>query len=813
MNHVVPAVYQRLLAAGSAICSHPAARDHAAIKDSFFAKLQYQALQMPATHRGRYQALALLLPKIGAKEMLHHNATATYTDKPLLLQLIDAVRERDVASSSSSLVASILKAHFLENSNDANSLQHEQIHSDIRALWGDSFACSICSSDPQIRKNAADYLLPELLKTDTSCGPFIFYCIRKHYNLLVRSSPEEDGNLRVLFLWGMLNVFLQVRVLGFEGCDIDSTSLNNAVRIDEIEEAATCANDDVRLCAVVALTTSLKSSTPLSRTELEILRKCLPFSLKAFQADQRHQIVRAMKSLVMRLSEHNRGCVRDVDSLRTGKRKFIQLSQQSSPPVSTDPSAKIEAFDVDIFRLESHISEAKESMLWLREELLDKNLYPGSSPDREMTSLDVLRCVFESATVSATKSALSKQQPLLSCFTASASVVQVLLNVLLSSWDRSRRLAADLLLCLSRPLPGFETLESVHMLIRWAFRLASKAKLRESDAGAILLRDIFSVYSFQLSWKICLPDVVAIVAKSTSDTSQHISDLQNSWRESSVQSTHAACAEYIISLNQIIDHRLNSLARLFASMNLQDIFSLPSIKTDDVLPFGASNDAVYEKADVPFSHGLLLSLRYCLQSAFESNMFQEKTTLESSQLWAATVKCIYQTTLKALDIAMTVVAEASSDAPFAPIFGEEHSSSAKAVGSKGPINASSGYGPGTINNEQDDNLDMAASYINANSVMDGDGIDSISGDDIQRVVVAAWLVVKEASAMLAFLVEMSPPTMEVRLLIDDDIATAGYTLLDNLSRLKHMGAIAETHTALQSISCILLRYVCTTLSD
>jgi hypothetical protein len=234
-------------------------------------------------------------------------------------------------------------------------------------------------------------------------------------------------------------------------------------------------------------------------------------------------------------------------------------------------------------------------------------------------------------------------------------------------------------------------------------------------------------------------------------------------------------------------------------MNLQDVFST----TDNALPNGeTATDFVSDKADVPFTHGLLLSLRYCLQSAFESNMFQDKSSLEGSQLWAATIKCIYQTTLKALDIAMTVVAEASSDTPFAPIFGEDHS---KTVGSKGPINASSGYGPGTVNIEQDDNLDMAASYINANSVMDGDGMDTISGDDIQRVVVAAWLVVKEASAMLAFLVEISPPMMEVRLLSDDDIATAGYTLLDNLSRLKHMGAIAETHTALQNISCILLR--------
>lgn len=309
MNHVVPAVYQRLLAAASAVFSHTLVQNQAAttIKDSFFAKLKHQALEMPATHRGRYQALALLLPKIGAKDMLHYTATANFTEKPLLLQLIEAVRERDVASSSSSLVASILRSYFLEQSNAVNSLQQDRILSDIRALWGDSFALSICSTDSQIRKNSADYLLPELLKTDASCGPFVFSCIRRLYTVQVQSSPLEDGNLRVLFLWGLLNVFLQVRVLGFVGGDIvDSTSQYDGLRVEEIEEAATCANDDVRLCAIVALTTSLKSSTPLSSSELEILRKCLPFSLKAFQADQRHQVVRAVKSLVMRLSEHNR---------------------------------------------------------------------------------------------------------------------------------------------------------------------------------------------------------------------------------------------------------------------------------------------------------------------------------------------------------------------------------------------------------------------------------------------------------------------------------------------------------------------------
>lgn len=116
---------------------------------------------------------------------------------------------------------------------------------------------------------------------------------------------------------------------------------------------------------------------------------------------------------------------------------------------------------------------------------------------------------------------------------------------------------------------------------------------------------------------------------------------------------------------------------------------------------------------------------------------------------------------------------------------------------------------------------LTASYINTNSLMgansgtdgEGQGQDQAQ-ESMQRAVVAAWLLVKEAAAMLALLVEISPsPTQSQsvssgtgsgsgsqELLSVASISNVGSVILDALGRLKHMGAIAETHAALQSIA-------------
>ena len=42
-------------------------------------------------------------------------------------------------------------------------------------------------------------------------------------------------------------------------------------------------------------------------------------------------------------------------------------------------------------------------------------------------------------------------------------------------------------------------------LIMWAFRLASSARHRESDAGACMIKVVFSIYGLREAWKVPLP--------------------------------------------------------------------------------------------------------------------------------------------------------------------------------------------------------------------------------------------------------------------------------------------------------------------
>lgn len=117
---------------------------------------------------------------------------------------------------------------------------------------------------------------------------------------------------------------------------------------------------------------------------------------------------------------------------------------------------------------------------------------------------------------------------------------------------------------------------------------------------------------------------------------------------------------------------------------------------------------------------------------------------------------------------------------------------------------------------------------------DGEGInggEESGGVHLQHAVVGAWLLVKESCALLAVLVEISQSpsdsaitlkdvlhassslnekkegtsTNATRLLDTSQVSIMGESMLDALSRLKHMGAIAEAHEALQSVCESLLK--------
>ena len=120
-------------------------------------------------------------------------------------------------------------------------------------------------------------------------------------------------------------------------------------------------------------------------------------------------------------------------------------------------------------------------------DLFISNLYPGSPFDREVLSLDLMHALVDTITIEIF-------QPLIS-----PNMIQSILNVFLSSWERSRHLASDLLLKFDAPWVSYTSIGKILSLFEFALHLTGSARQGESDAGALIIRyPVFSIDIFSL---------------------------------------------------------------------------------------------------------------------------------------------------------------------------------------------------------------------------------------------------------------------------------------------------------------------------
>ena len=121
---------------------------------------------------------------------------------------------------------------------------------------------------------------------------------------------------------------------------------------------------------------------------------------------------------------------------------------------------------------------------------------------------------------------------------------------------------------------------------------------------------------------------------------------------------------------------------------------------------------------------------------------------------------------------------------------------------------------GPVNSTQDVGMHDMATYLNTNSGATSYGDDEdMEASTTQRAIVGAWMLVKEAAATLAMLVDISPRPSDSTLssqgqygVLVSEMSVIGSSLLVALGRLKHMGAIAEVQAALNAVSASLLRF-------
>lgn len=300
-------------------------------------------------------------------------------------------------------------------------------------------------------------------------------------------------------------------------------------------------------------------------------------------------------------------------------------------------------------------------------------------------------------------------------------------------------------------------------------------------AGALVLRNIFSSYSLSLGDRVCLH----------SGTVQVISD---------GTSKDVVVQQFFDSMLNEINGRVESLRYVYE--RVQNLIltahvggGSPAAATSEIL----SIEQEPLVADNIICHGWLSALRHCVVEASTS-----QPSVSSGEAWRNTITKCAMTALSAFRAALIVVAETPSDVAFAPIPYDSDEGNA----SKGPVNANTymftntNSFVGSVDGGQDDE-----------DGTDDDASNSRSSA-MQRAVVSAWLMVKESTALMVHLVELSEKESERkrnidgvydRLLAVKDVQEIGASLVDALHRLRHMGAISEAHFGLQSICTCLLR--------
>lgn len=129
--------------------------------------------------------------------------------------------------------------------------------------------------------------------------------------------------------------------------------------------------------------------------------------------------------------------------------------------------------------------------------------YASKSKLQFQLQVSHLHCAMPELTVSTDQDLwVSRAVTLLFSECASRTLIQ---NIC-SQWDDTRLSSLELLRRFPAPLPGYETAEAAAGLIANGLKLMNSVRMREADAGAMLLSLAFEKYIWTLGWEVTLTD-------------------------------------------------------------------------------------------------------------------------------------------------------------------------------------------------------------------------------------------------------------------------------------------------------------------
>jgi hypothetical protein len=361
------------------------------------------------------------------------------------------------------------------------------------------------------------------------------------------------------------------------------------------------------------------------------------------------------------------------------------------------------------------------------------SVYPGASPQRTILGLEVMLLYLQVFGLNEDSSEDSESLFL------RPQVVSVLLNVLVSSWDIVRSLAFSILDLYPTDLPGYTTHGELISLLNWALKLCVSPRQRESDAGALFMRVIFK-------------RSVSIQRFGVVFDQENGRDADSAVKDSDVS--------FVLKLTAVVLRRLHDCEKDRS-----------------------------RQSESPLVHGLLLALRYIVESVeFEKIASDKDDTLRVE--WQTGLRQVFLCIDKAMQASLSVVGDATSGV------GDEELS-ANFAGVVGEVSAVAKSATPALK------VDCRGHLI----IEDNGDEEEYGSDSAQRAVVGSWLAARECGAIMDTLMKRVPlpvsdaskETKKTQFFTTEMAQRGGEMLLNSLFELKHKGAVAMAYQSFEGV--------------
>ncbi|QDZ22105.1 DUF2428 domain-containing protein [Chloropicon primus] len=431
-----------------------------------------QIFSMGFHKKGIYSPLTHLVNKVGSRELL-------VLSPSILTNTFETASEAD--DSTCTAAAGFMRVFLKKLYEETHSL------SNWMDVWEVPLIEALQGRGSAMRENVAMYMLSLPLQIE----PRSLHCLLAS---MLDGMKDSWSMEQVAALVAVLKTAKKLNLIG----NIDHVvECPEGMRIEMnpkiLESAVFSSQEVVRINMIELLCTSFKKVVLPGKAELELLKLAIPLNLTCTIQGFKGRF----ETLMRRFFERVHIAIRSIKHKHLSNERRRKARGVEAPDVPADEDRDHE---LEMIELTSAF------LFWLRDFLVSC-MYPGAPVARRGLALSLLRAllkVFLNPQKGVDGSIVSHDtfSPLQDGPMVRSGTIKTLISNVADSWDDIRDCSSDILCLLPSPLPGLSEEADVATVLEFAKGLLLSAQVRESDAGASLIRTIVKKYVMEMGWEV-----------------------------------------------------------------------------------------------------------------------------------------------------------------------------------------------------------------------------------------------------------------------------------------------------------------------